>query len=81
MRIGPDVWLGFAPTGGPGWARDLAAHLSGQAWVVDQSGGYRLFGLTGPDAARLLQKGCRSISILPPFRLEPSSSAPLPISA
>lgn len=69
MRIGPDVWLGFAPTGGPGWARDLAAHLSGQAWVVDQSGGYRLFALTGPDAARLLQKGL-------PVDLDPAAFPP-----
>jgi methylglutamate dehydrogenase subunit D len=69
LGIGPDAWLGFAPTGGPGWAQDLAARLSGQAYVVDQSGGYRLFVLTGADAGRLLQKGL-------PVDLDPSVFPP-----
>lgn len=69
LEIGPDVWLGFAPIGGAGWAQELASHLSGQAWVVDQSGGYRLFALTGADAGRLLQKGL-------PVDLAPSTFPP-----
>lgn len=51
IPTGPGTWLAL------GEADDLAARLSGLASVSDQSGGYIVYRIAGPQARALLQKG------------------------
>jgi sarcosine oxidase subunit gamma len=66
---GPNQWLAHAPIAGPDWAEALGRTLDGAAGVVDQSGAYILFTVTGADARRLLQKGL-------PIDLSPAAFGP-----
>jgi sarcosine oxidase subunit gamma len=56
IGISRGVWLAIAP-GGPGFATDLAARLSGAAHVADQSGAYGVLRLSGPKVHDTLAKG------------------------
>lgn len=57
VGIGPRQWLAFAAQADDDWAEALDARLGAAADAVDQSGGYRLFALTGPGARAKLQQG------------------------
>lgn len=57
VGTGPGTWLAVAEGAGPDWADDLAARLGGLASVSDQTGGYVVYRIDGPDARRLLQRG------------------------
>lgn len=57
VGTGPGVWLAVQEGAAPGWAEGLAEAVRPLASVSDQSGGYVLFRLQGPDARRLLQRG------------------------
>ena len=57
IGIGPRQWLAFAVKADDDWAEALDARLGDAADAVDQSGGYRLFALTGPGARAKLQQG------------------------
>lgn len=57
IGIAPGGWLALSPGGGWRFARDLAATLDGCASVADQSSGYGVLRLSGPDVRRVLAKG------------------------
>lgn len=57
LGTGPGMWLAVAETVEPDWADDLAARLGAQASVSDQTGGYAVHRIAGPQARRLLQRG------------------------
>jgi heterotetrameric sarcosine oxidase gamma subunit len=65
IGIGPHQWLAFAAQAGDDWAEALDARLGDAADVIDQSGGYRLFALSGEGARAKLQQGL-SIDLDPP---------------
>ncbi len=55
---GPSTWLVWQEDAPPDFAEALAASLNPIAAVVDQSGAYVVFRLTGTGARRVLQRGC-----------------------
>ncbi|WP_295528791.1 sarcosine oxidase subunit gamma [Novosphingobium sp. Chol11] len=57
IGIGPRQWLAYAAQAADDWAEALAARLGEAAAVVDQSGGFRLFALSGAGARAKLQQG------------------------
>ena len=57
IGIGPRQWLAFAAQAGDDWAEALDVRLGDAADVIDQSGGYRLYALSGPGAREKLQQG------------------------
>ena len=57
LATGPGQWLAYAQVAKPGWVERLEERFAPVAHVIDQSGGYAIFALSGEDAARLLQKG------------------------
>lgn len=69
LGTGPGQWLACAKAAAPDWADALGERLAGLAGVVDQSGGYELFCLSGADALRVVQKGM-------PVDLSPAAFAP-----
>lgn len=69
IGIAPGGWLAISPEGGWRFAKDLAAKLDGHASVVDQSSGYGVLRLSGPDVRRVLAKGA-------PIDLHPAAFPP-----
>jgi heterotetrameric sarcosine oxidase gamma subunit len=63
LGTGPGAWIALCPD--EATAATIAPRLAESAAVTDQTGGYRLFRLTGPAARRLLQAGV-SIDLDPP---------------
>jgi sarcosine oxidase subunit gamma len=57
IGIGPGAWLMRVDDPPASWPADLCASLAGLASVSDQSGGYRIFRLSGKAARFILQKG------------------------
>lgn len=57
IGTGPTMWMVTKPDAAPEWADGLAGRLAGLASVSDQTGGYALYSLHGPNARALLQKG------------------------
>jgi heterotetrameric sarcosine oxidase gamma subunit len=57
IGTGPGTWLALQTSADPLWVSFLSARLSGIASVSDQSGGYVLFRIHGPQARELLQRG------------------------
>jgi sarcosine oxidase subunit gamma len=57
IGTGPGNWLAVHAAPPADWAESLRDALTGLASVSDQSGGYRVWRLAGPDARRLLQRG------------------------
>jgi len=57
IGIGPRQWLAFSAQAGDDWAEALDAKLGEAADAIDQSGGYRLFALSGAGARAKLQQG------------------------
>jgi methylglutamate dehydrogenase subunit D len=67
MGTAPRQWLVHAADAPAGWVEALGARLDPLAAVIDQSGAYVLFELSGSDAPRLLQKGLAiDLAALPP---------------
>ena len=56
IGTGPGTWLAIDHTDDPDWPGSLSVNLSGLASVSDQSGGYVLFRLSGPNARDVLQR-------------------------
>lgn len=56
LGTGPGTWLAIGEHGAPTWSIELAQRLRGLASVSDQTGGYTVTRLSGPDARRLLQR-------------------------
>ena len=54
---GPGTWLAIAETAPNAWLDGLRERLGGIASVSDQSGGYAVLRVSGPDARRVLQQG------------------------
>jgi methylglutamate dehydrogenase subunit D len=57
LGTGPGTWMAVTDHAAPDWADELALKLKGVASVSDQSGGYVIFGISGPEARSTLQKG------------------------
>ncbi len=57
LGTGPGSWLVQADAAPADWAADLRDRLGSLASVSDQSGGYVIFRLSGPDARTVLQRG------------------------
>lgn len=57
LGTGPGMWMAVADHAGPDWADGLELKLKGIASVSDQSGGYVIFGISGPSARSTLQRG------------------------
>lgn len=54
---GPGTWLACRETAVPGWPDALQAAVGAHAAVIDQTGGYVIFRLSGPRARLALQRG------------------------
>lgn len=57
LGLGPGHWLALQEKGGPDFTAALGKKLGDAAWVVDQSGAYRVFRIAGAKARTLLQRG------------------------
>jgi heterotetrameric sarcosine oxidase gamma subunit len=57
IGVGPGVWLAMSEAGQADWANMLREELTGLASVSEQSAGYAVLRMAGPDARLLLQKG------------------------
>lgn len=59
IGTGPGTWLALAATAPPtsAWPEELGRRLAGLAAVSDQSGAYLIYGVSGPSARRLLERG------------------------
>lgn len=57
IGTGPGTWLALADHPPAGWPDDIGARLRSLASVSDQSGGYRIFRVSGNGARTLLQRG------------------------
>lgn len=57
IGVGDGRWLAISETGGNDFAQDLGERLAGLAGVTDQSDGFGLVRLGGPDVRRTLAKG------------------------
>jgi methylglutamate dehydrogenase subunit D len=73
IGTGPGTWLVQFDNAPAGWAAGLANRLLGLASVSDQSGGYTIWRINGPNARDLLQRG--AYIDLHPSRFGPGSSA------
>jgi methylglutamate dehydrogenase subunit D len=69
VATGPDTWLAIADPAPVDWIHALRERLDGVASVSDQSGGYAVLRIAGPDARRILQRGL-------PIDLHPSRFGP-----
>ncbi|MDB5584931.1 MAG: hypothetical protein JWR80_10107 [Bradyrhizobium sp.] len=69
IGTGPGAWFLISEMAGDDWADELAASLAGLAAVFDQSSGYVVLRLSGPNARKVLQAGT-------PIDLEPSHFGP-----
>lgn len=73
LGTGPGSWLVLSEDGPADHAARLRERLGALASVSDQSGGYQILRLTGPDARTLLQRG---VAIdLHPQAFRPGSAA------
>lgn len=57
IGIGPGSWFVLGEQASDDWADRIAATVRGLASVFDQSSGYCVLSLSGPDARTLLQAG------------------------
>lgn len=57
IGTGPGTWLALQTSAKPSWSGFISARLSGLASISDQSGGYALYRIEGPQARDLLQRG------------------------
>lgn len=57
IGTGPQSWLVAKTNAAPDFANQLGIALAGLASVSDQSGGYAVTRLTGPEARTVLQRG------------------------
>ena len=57
VGTGPRSWLAVQPGGGWRFASTLATQLAGSASVADQSSGYAVLRLCGPNVRQVLAKG------------------------
>jgi methylglutamate dehydrogenase subunit D len=73
VGTGPGTWLVRSENASHGWAAGLANRLLGLASVSDQSGGYAIWRINGPNARDLLQRG--AYIDLHPSCFGPGSSA------
>ncbi|KAB0683001.1 sarcosine oxidase subunit gamma [Aureimonas leprariae] len=69
VGTGPDTWLAVCEDGGWRFARDLARAVEGRGSVCDQSSGYGVLRLSGPNVRDTLAKGV-------PIDLHPAAFAP-----
>lgn len=57
IGTGPESWLVVKADATPDFANQLSAALEGLASVSDQSGGYAVMRIAGPQARTILQRG------------------------
>jgi len=57
IGTGPGTWLAHCPAPPSDWLPALQARIGAYAALVDQSGSYVIFRLSGPTARTLLQRG------------------------
>jgi methylglutamate dehydrogenase subunit D len=73
LGVGPGHWLALQEAGQSCLIAALRERLGNTAWIVDQSGAYRVFKIAGPDARLLLQ---RAVAIdLHPDAFGPNAAA------
>ncbi|MFW2852683.1 sarcosine oxidase subunit gamma [Sphingomonas sp. TX0543] len=73
IGTGPGTWLVIEEGAAPDYADALAERLAGLASVSDQSSGYSVLRLSGPDARTLMRRGV-AIDV-DPVAFEPGSAA------
>jgi sarcosine oxidase subunit gamma len=69
LGVGPGHWLALQEARSSSFITTLCDRFGGVAWVVDQSGAYRVFKVDGPKSRALLQRGV-------PIDLHPDAFGP-----
>ena len=69
LGVGPGHWLALQEACPSGFVAALRERLGEAAWVVDQSGAYRVFKIAGAESRALLQRGV-------PIDLHPDAFGP-----